>query len=62
MDYARDVKDGIENATFEDKRRHLETMDMHITVRDVHYSAKCILGEWADKIRPPDSVADNDTK
>lgn len=45
MDYARDVRAGIDSATLEDKRRMLETLDVQVTVTHGTYHIKCVLGE-----------------
>ena len=45
LEYACHVRVWIENATFDDKRRYLETMGMQVMVKDGRYLAKCILGE-----------------
>lgn len=45
MEYARNVRAGIDDATFEDKRRWLETLNVKVTVTHGKYHIKCILGE-----------------
>jgi hypothetical protein len=45
MRYARDVKEGISNPTFGDKRRYLELLDAQVTVTPGHYHIKCLIGE-----------------
>ncbi|MBI4672794.1 MAG: recombinase family protein [Chloroflexi bacterium] len=45
MEYARNVRAGIDNATFEDKRRTLETLDVQVTITQGKYHVACILGE-----------------
>ena len=46
LDFAEDVKVGIENADHETKRRILEWMKVRITVKDQHYWAECLAGKW----------------
>jgi len=45
MQFARDAREGIENAAFEDKRRLLEMLDVQVTVTPGKYHLKCVIGE-----------------
>jgi len=45
MQFARNAREGIENATFEDKRRLLEILDVQVTVTPGKYHLKCVIGE-----------------
>jgi len=45
MQFARNMRAGIENATFEDKRRTLETLDVQVIVTPGKYHLKCVIGE-----------------
>lgn len=45
MEYARSVRVGIDNATFEDKQRILELLNVQVTVIQGQYHIACILGE-----------------
>ena len=51
LQYARDVRVGVQNADYDTKRRILETLDVKIKVKDGRYFIKCILGETEGKIR-----------
>jgi site-specific DNA recombinase len=45
MQFARDIRAGIEGATFEEKRRTLENLDVQVTVTPGKYHVKTIVGE-----------------
>ena len=45
MRFARDVNEGIQHPTFEDKRYYLEMLDVQVTVTPGHYHIKCVIGE-----------------
>jgi site-specific DNA recombinase len=45
MRFARDVNEGIQNPTFEDKRHYLEMLDVKVTITPGHYHLKCVIGE-----------------
>ena len=50
-EFARDVREGVQNADYATKRRILETLDVKIKVKDGRYFIKCVLGETEGKIR-----------
>ncbi len=52
---ARDVKEGIDNATQSDKRRRLERLGAQILVKGSHFTINCLLGEWEREI--PNALA-----
>ena len=45
MRFARDVNEGIQNPTFEDKRHYLEMLDVKVTITPGHYHLKCVIGD-----------------
>ncbi len=51
LQYARDVREGIQGADFDTKRRILESLDAQVTVKDGRYFLKCVLGETEGAIR-----------
>jgi site-specific DNA recombinase len=51
MQFARDTREGIEDATFDDKRRTLENLDVRVTVTPGKYRLKCVIGEKDGEIR-----------
>jgi site-specific DNA recombinase len=51
LEFAQDVRIGIENADFETKRRNLETLQVEVTVKDGWYYVKSLAGEWKGEIR-----------
>ena len=50
IEFARTVREGIDDATFEIKRRILESLDVRVTITPGQYHIKCILGEKGGKI------------
>ncbi len=45
MCLARDVNEGIQSPTFEDKRHYLEMLDVKVTITPGHYHLECVIGE-----------------
>ena len=46
LTYARDVREGIDSVTFNDKRRTLEILKVEITVKGERFNLKSLLGVW----------------
>ena len=44
--YARDVREGIDNATFDDERRTLELLLVHVWIDGKRFHLKSLLGDW----------------
>gem|GEM_PF-421398 len=58
MQYADDVRAGIEEADFAKKRYLLERLKVGVIVKDGHYFARCILGTWeGDVMRRSEIIA-----
>ena len=45
MQYARDIRAGMQDATFEDKPRTLVTLDVQVTITPGKYHLRCVIGE-----------------
>ena len=50
IEFARKVRKGIDGATFEIKRRMLESLDVRVTITPGRYHIKCLLGETSGEI------------
>jgi len=50
MQYARDVREGIQNADLHAKWRMLERLDVQVTIKEGRYYLKCVLGETEGEI------------
>jgi hypothetical protein len=50
IEFARQVRKGIDGATFEIKRRMLESLDVRVTITPGRYHIKCLLGETSGEI------------
>ncbi len=44
MQYARDVREGVQNPDLYGKRRMLEWLGVEVTIKDAHYYVTCLLG------------------
>jgi len=51
LQFAEDVFTGIENASFETKRRNLEMLDVQVVVDSGRYVMESIAGKWDSEIR-----------
>ncbi len=50
LQYARDVREGIESADFGDMRINLERLRVEVEVKNGHYTARCVLGKWEGEV------------
>ncbi|MCL5951136.1 MAG: recombinase family protein [Chloroflexi bacterium] len=53
MQYARDVKEGMQDLTFDGKRRVLEWLRVQITIKEDRYYLTCLLGSTDKPVRRP---------
>ncbi len=51
IDYAKDIKRGIENATDEMKRRNLEMFQVKVKIDNGHFYITSLIGSWDGEIR-----------
>jgi hypothetical protein len=51
MQYARDVREGIQNPDLDTKRRVLESLGVKVTIKEGRYFIKCLIGETQGAIR-----------
>ena len=50
VQYAKDVREGVDNANWDDKRKMLEALGVKVKLQEQHFYAKCILGEWDQEV------------
>ncbi len=56
LDFAADVRVGIQNADFQTKRRNLELLEVHVTVNEGHFEVESLAGHWEGQIRTPEPL------
>ena len=54
IDYARDVRAGIDGADFDRKRRTLESLGVEVKIKEGRYFIKCVIAETEGEIRITD--------
>ncbi len=50
IQFARDVRRGIESAEFADRQFAVERLNVQVKVENGRYNASCVLGEWSGEV------------